>query len=266
MDDQQHKHLSVRAFLEESTLLLGKSISDFSPEEESSSFVKLHHDAVIKTLTLKKDPCSKDDESATPNPMGVVKVANSVNQVCKRKRNGIEVESTSEKEVECTPRYSRMSSTLIGSSILKDTVETESVCRAHIAQTRKSSRLLSNAQKLKIPLLNGKTTQHFRMKRGSEKGKRIATRNNYDHFVSARTRTQIRKSLLKVPEVGMLVTVKFEGNERYNGTITRVRAKRRQQPTNVTTYKIQIHYEDNVIEDTTYPDPDISLIRSNAAT
>ena len=104
-----------------------------------------------------------------------------------------------------------------------------------------------------------KDIQHFK-KQVARKDKTKAMRSNFDHFVSQQTRALSRKSTVEVPQVGMRVKVKFEGNETYDGTLTRVRARRRMQPTDEATYKIQIHYDDNEIEDATYSDPDISFM------
>ena len=88
-DKSQKAYLSVRAFLEESTMLVGKSLGDFLPEDHPSLFVKLCHNTVTNSLSLEEVPLSTGDGSAMSNPVEGIKVASSVNQVCQRKMNEI---------------------------------------------------------------------------------------------------------------------------------------------------------------------------------
>jgi len=68
--------------------------------------------------------------------------------------------------------------------------------------------------------------------------------------------------LYTVPAVGMRVTVRFSADKIYSGTINRVKAQRKRQQAAQVYYRITIQYDDGEVENTTYPDPDISLVPS----
>eukprot|EP00585_Thalassiosira_rotula_P023169 CAMPEP_0196224734 /NCGR_PEP_ID=MMETSP0912-20130531/49366_1 /TAXON_ID=49265 /ORGANISM="Thalassiosira rotula, Strain GSO102" /LENGTH=311 /DNA_ID=CAMNT_0041504145 /DNA_START=180 /DNA_END=1115 /DNA_ORIENTATION=+ len=66
----------------------------------------------------------------------------------------------------------------------------------------------------------------------------------------------------EMPKVGMSINVKFDCGETYRGKITRVKTQGKKKPTDTAALSIQIQYDDGDIENTTYPDPDITLVPS----
>lgn len=65
------------------------------------------------------------------------------------------------------------------------------------------------------------------------------------------------------PEVGMRVTVRFDEDKMYEGTVMKASLVEKQsgkQITNKKSWNISILYDDGVSEETTFPDPDIYLL------
>ena len=62
-----------------------------------------------------------------------------------------------------------------------------------------------------------------------------------------------------VPEEGMRVRVRFEHDVWYSGTVVSVADEQYDKKKRQTIYDIRVHYDDGSVEDTVFPDPDISI-------